>query len=112
MKSNISERTFWSNDGWFMSLRRGDENILSFAGNRPVRIRTCANGVIAGPFNSLEQVEVWFETFLARHASPREIQVNNKEIALDFTAAGRPLELIEIEETRMLEKSQVRFQFA
>ena len=112
MKSNISERTFWSNDGWFMSLRHGDENVLSFVGNKPVRIRTCANGIIAGPFASLEQLEIWFDTFLARHASPREVRMNANETVPDFNVAGHPLELLTIEETRMLEKSHVRFQFA
>jgi hypothetical protein len=110
MHNKITNRTFWSNDGWFMNLRHGDENTLSFAGNRLVRIRKSANGVVAGPFGSFEQMESWFGGFLTRHARPRELPVEQGP-AVELTAAGHPMELVPVDATRMLEKTWTRFQF-
>ena len=110
MQNKIANRTFWSNDGWFMTLRHGDENILSFAGSRLVKIRKSASGIVAGPFESFEQMESWFEGFLTRHARPREIQVDNTLVG-ELQVAGHPMELVTVDATRMQEKDPVRFQF-
>ena len=111
MHTKIANRTFWSNDGWFMTLRHGDENILTFAGNRLVRIRKSASGIVAGPFESYEQMLLWFDGFLVRHARPREIPVIQAQ-AGESSEAGHSLELVPVDATRMLEKDQVRFQFS
>jgi len=111
MKSKITERTFWLNEGWFINLRNVDANLVSYAGNKRVPVRASVSGVIAGPFASYEQLENWFDTFLNRHASPREVQTHNGEIDMSISGSGIALELMEIEATRMLDKGNVVFHF-
>jgi len=73
MNDKIDERVFWKNSGWYISLREEDKDVVSFVGKRRVQIRTGKFGVIAGPFDSMEQLEYWFDGFLCQHGRPREM---------------------------------------
>jgi hypothetical protein len=112
MKSNITDRTFWSNDGWFINLRHGDENLVLFSGKRRVNLRSGEFGVIAGPFTSLVQMESWFASFLTKHGKPRDIVSLNSGANAGVNATSLTLELLAIEDTWLQEKKPVRFQFA
>lgn len=112
MNSLINERTFWSDEGWFVYLRKCDKNLVSYVGSRRLNIRKGEFGVIAGPFISQSQLETWFEGFLSRHAQPREMQTFTGEQALNTYLDGSRLELMVIDDTRKLENGNVRFHFA
>jgi hypothetical protein len=73
MNSNLDERVFWKNSGWYLSLREEDKNVVSFLGQKRIQIRSGDFGVIAGPFDSMELLENWFSEFLRRHSDPRKI---------------------------------------
>jgi len=111
MNSNITDRTFWSNDGWFINLRKGDENVVSFVGNRRLNIRSGEFGVIAGPFNSLIQMENWFTTFQGRHGRPREMQMHQEQVGNSIDMDNTGLELVAVEEIMNQAKNQAGFHF-
>jgi hypothetical protein len=111
MNSNITDRTFWSNDGWFLNLRKGDENVMSFVGNRRLNIRSGDFGVIAGPFNSLIQMENWFTTFQGRHGKPRDLQMYQGQVGSSIDMDNTGLELMAVEEIRNLAKNVAGFHF-
>ncbi len=111
MNSNITDRTFWSNDGWFINLRKGDENVVSFVGNRRLNIRCGEFGVIAGPFNSLIQMEDWFTTFQGRHGRPREMQMHQEQVGSLMNMDNSGLELVAVEEIRNHAKNVAGFRF-
>lgn len=112
MNSNITDRTFWSNDGWFMNLRKGDEDRVSFIGSRRVKLRAGEFGVIAGPFNSLVQMETWFIHFLSRHAKPRADVNATTSLSSDIPATTLKLELLTMEENRMQDDTNACIRFA
>jgi len=111
MNSNITDRTFWSNDGWFINLRKGDENVVSFVGNRRLNIRSGDFGVIAGPFNSLIQMENWFTTFQGRHGKPRDLQMHQEQVGSSIDMDNTGLELVAVEEIRHQAKNVAGFRF-
>jgi hypothetical protein len=111
MKSNITDRIFWSNNGWFITMREGDENVVSFLGNKRLPIRSGSSGVIAGPFNSQIQIENWFATFQGRHGRPREIQMYQAQAGISSDMDTSALELVAIDEVRKQAKNPAGFQF-
>jgi hypothetical protein len=76
MKELLNGRIFWNAAGWFVTLRNCDKNLISFVRGRRLKVRDCGYGIIAGPFDSADQLETWFSSYLSNQSRPREFVFN------------------------------------
>jgi hypothetical protein len=74
MKSKyLAERYFHTSEGWYISMRPGDENHLARCGFKRVIFETIEGKVIAGPFISKVHLIKWFEGFVTFFGKNRNI---------------------------------------
>jgi hypothetical protein len=75
-KNNINnrdvKRSFWTSDGWYVYMREGDEQHISYVNFRKVKFQKEGNGNIAGPFRSKRQMDEWYTGFISMHAYARK----------------------------------------
>lgn len=68
MNNTVSDVSFWSNEGWILNLAGYDDNLVVFSGNKRLRVRPVYDGVVVGPFNSMVQMQDWYDQFLQRQS--------------------------------------------
>ena len=72
MLSHFSvDRYFHTNVGWYICMRPGDEELLSYCGHQPVQYNNIEGKPIAGPFRTKRIMLRWLDGFISSHANPR-----------------------------------------